>query len=261
MNLNENGLLALLIEGLSSKALAYTLLVLGYLVVMAAGYLLGSLNSAIIVSRALYKEDIRTHGSGNAGLTNMHRTYGMKAAGLTLLGDMLKTVLAIVIAGLLFGFGYLRAVSVSDACYVAALFTVLGHIFPVYYKFKGGKGVLVTATAVLVLAPIVFLILFVIFVLMVYLSKYVSLGSISAAMLFPIVMRAYFKAVFAGSPMTLFISAPVLLLMVLIVWCHRGNIVRIMNGTERKLTFQKKEADTQAEASAPTADEETDGNV
>ena len=254
MNINESGFMSLLIQGVSSELLAAVLLVLGYLTVMAAGYFLGSLNSAIIVSRALYKDDIRTHGSGNAGLTNMHRTYGMRAAGLTLLGDMLKTVLAIVIAGLLFGFGYVGAVSVCEGCYFAALCTVLGHIFPAYYKFKGGKGVLVTATAVLMLAPIVFVILFAVFVLVVYLSKYVSLGSVSAALLFPVVLRAYFIVVFSGKSLPGIVALCAIVLALLIVWCHRGNLSRIMDRTERKLTFQKKDGDT-------TQDEETDGHA
>lgn len=258
MNLNESGLIALAIENISSKPLAYALLLIGYLFVMAAGYLLGSLNSAIIVSRTLYKDDIRKHGSGNAGLTNMHRTYGMKAAGFTLLGDMLKTVLAIAVAGLLFGFGYLRAISVSDACYVAALFTVLGHIFPAYYKFKGGKGVLVTATAVLMLAPIIFLILFLVFVLIVYVSKYVSLGSVSVAVLFPVALRAYFKVVFSGASLPGLVALCSIVLALLIVWCHRGNLSRIMDRTERKLSFKKKPSEAHADDSADTADGETD---
>lgn len=260
MNLNESGLISLLIGKISSEPLAYVLLLIGYVIVMAAGYLLGSLNSAIIVSRALYKDDIRKYGSGNAGLTNMHRTFGMKAAGFTLLGDMLKTVLAIVVAGLLFGFGYIRGASVCDACYIAALFTVLGHIFPVYYKFKGGKGVLVTATAVLVLAPIIFLILFLVFVLVVYLSKYVSLGSVSVAMLFPVALRGYFKVTFAGAPLPGLVALCSILLALLIVWCHRGNLERIMNQTERKLSFKKKaekSADIEEDTGKET-DKETD---
>ena len=127
------------------------------LLVIFGSYLLGSINSSIIISKVLYRDDIRKHGSGNAGMTNMLRTYGKGAAGLTLLGDMMKTALAVLLAGILFGFNYVGGVSVGDGyCYVAGLFAVLGHIFPVYYGFKGGKGVLVTSTMALILTPIPF---------------------------------------------------------------------------------------------------------
>ena len=145
---------------------------------MIAAYLLGSINSAIILSKVFYGDDIRRHGSGNAGTTNMLRTYGGKAAILTLVFDMLKTVIAIFIAGILFGFQYLAAISVSQELYVAGLFAVLGHIFPIYYRGKGGKGVLCAATMGLMLSPIAFAILILLFVAIVWITKYVSLGSV-----------------------------------------------------------------------------------
>ncbi len=201
-------------------------------------YLLGSVNTAIIVSKLLYHEDIRTKGSGNAGMTNMLRNYGGKAAVLTLVGDLLKTVVAIVIAGLVFGFQYVGGVSISEPCYLAGLFAVLGHIFPIYYKFKGGKGVLATATMVLVLSPIAFAILILIFISLVAFSKYVSLGSVAAAILYPVVLQGYF-AVF-GTSMRPIMAICSIILSCLIVWCHRTNLVRIGNRTENKLSFGKK---------------------
>ena len=98
----------------------------------AGGYLLGSLSSAVIVSRALFSDDVRSHGSGNAGMTNMFRTYGKKAGVLTLCGDVLKTVVATLLGYL--WLGYIGA-------YLSGLFCMLGHMFPVFYKFRGGKGV------------------------------------------------------------------------------------------------------------------------
>ena len=210
------------------------------LLIVAVSYLLGSINSAIIVSRVLYHDDIRKHGSGNAGLTNTLRTYGGRAAGLTLLGDVLKTVLAILFAGVLFGFNYVKGVSTGEGfCYVAGLFSVLGHIFPIYYKFKGGKGVLSTSAMVLVLCPGVFLLLFILFALIVFMSRYVSLGSICAAGLFPIVLHSYFLIVLKAQPFGL-ITLSSIILAIMVILLHNENIKRIQARTERKLSFKKK---------------------
>jgi len=223
------------------------------LVVIAAAYLLGSINSAIIISKLVYHDDVRRHGSGNPGTTNMLRAFGKTAALMTLLGDMAKTALAILFAGVIFGFYYVGGISMHDGfCYVAGLFAVLGHVFPVYYKFKGGKGVLATATMALILAPIVFLILFAIFVAIVYFSRYVSLGSVSVAVLLPIVVDGYFKVVFGGAEITTpapaFVSLSCIVIACLIVWCHRENLQRIGNRTERKLSFKKKKQDDEEQA-------------
>ena len=210
------------------------------LLIVAVSYLLGSINSAIVVSRVLYHDDIRKHGSGNAGLTNTLRTYGAKAAGLTLLGDVLKTVLAILFAAVLFGFNYVRGVSTGEGfCYIAGLFSVLGHIFPIYYRFKGGKGVLSTAAMVLMLCPGVFLLLFILFCLIVFMSRYVSLGSICAAGLFPIVLHSYFLVILKAQPFGLITLTSVILAVTIIVF-HKENIKRIQSRTERKISFKKK---------------------
>ena len=210
------------------------------LLVIFGSYLLGSINSSIIISRTLYRDDIRKHGSGNAGMTNMLRTYGKGAAGLTLLGDMLKTALSILLAGILFGFNYTGGVSVGDGyCYVAGLFAVIGHIFPVYYGFKGGKGVLVTSTMALILTPLPFLILFALFVAIVWISKYVSLGSVTVAVLYPVVLHGYFL-VCLGINMPGMVAFATITLACIIVWCHRGNLQRIGDRTERKISFKKK---------------------
>ncbi len=251
-SLNEGGLLVYLFRnGVPSRGLYYFSYISFLLIVIAAAYLLGSLNSSIVVSRVLYHDDIRKHGSGNAGLTNTLRTYGLKAAGLTLLGDMLKTALGILVAGFLFGFWYRTGISTGDGmCYVAGLFSVLGHIFPIWYKFKGGKGVLATATMALILAPVPFLILFALFVAIVWMSKYVSLGSVCAAMLFPVTVHSYFLLVLGGRPLGL-VSLSTVLLAIIVVWCHRGNLKRISERTERKLSFKKK-----TEAEKPVAEEQ-----
>lgn len=226
-------------DTLSVEPLLYFGLLLGVLLI---AYFLGSINSAVLISKVIYRDDVRTHGSGNAGLTNMLRTYGKNAALLTLFGDISKTVIALIISALVFGFNYVGGISIGGnlgECYLAGLFAVLGHIFPVYYKFRGGKGVLVTSTMALVLSPIPFLILFAIFALVVWLSKYVSLGSVIVAMLYPILMHGYFALAF-GTFMPAFSAISTVALAIIIVWCHRANLVRIGNRTENKLSFGKK---------------------
>ena len=217
------------------------------LAAIVVSYLLGSINSAIIVSKVLYRDDIRKYGSGNAGMTNMLRTYGLGAAGLTLLGDVLKTVIAIVFTAFLFGFNYYKGISLNDGyCYMAGLFAVLGHVFPIYYGFKGGKGVLATAAMAIVLTPIPFLILITIFVIIVVASRYVSLGSVTVAVLYPVLVNAYIKFMFGMNPPGILILC-LILLAIFIVWCHRENLKRISNRTERKISIggKKKKEDNE----------------
>ena len=231
-------------HGQSINPTVFTITYVGFIIIsIVSAYLLGSINSAIIVSRVIYNDDVRKHGSGNPGLTNMQRTFGMGAAGLTLLGDLLKNVIAIFICAVLFGFNYIGGISDSDGyCYMAALFAIIGHIFPIYYKFKGGKGVLYTAVTALILAPLPALALILLFVGIVAVTKYVSLGSVCAAMLYPVAVNGYFNFALQGKTPGI-VSLSTVIVAVLIVWCHRGNLQRISNRTERKLSFRKKEKD------------------
>ena len=234
MSIFNTGLLSTF--SFSEKWQAYATQIAFIVLAIVVSYLLGSINSAIIVSKTLYRDDIRKYGSGNAGMTNMLRTYGLKAAGLTLLGDILKTVLAIVFTAFLFGFSYVRGISYNDGyCYMAGLFAVLGHVFPIYYGFRGGKGVLATAAMALVLTPIPFLILITLFVIIVYLSKYVSLGSVTVAVFYPVLVSAYIK--FLGLPTPGILMLCLIILAIFIVWCHRENLKRISNRTERKISI------------------------
>ena len=193
---------------------------------MIAAYLLGSLNFAIIISGKQYRQDIRTHGSKNAGTTNMMRTYGKKAAGLTLLGDLLKAVVACLIGYALIG---------QLGAYVAGLFCMIGHMFPIYYGFKGGKGVATAAATILMCNPIVFTILFVIFVLLVLMSKYLSLGSIMCMLLYPLVLNFIDTLLFGGCQYVIF----AVLMAVLVVMKHWENIKRLSKGKENKFSFKK----------------------
>ena len=135
------------------------LLIAVYLGICVIGYLLGSVNTAILVSKLMYGEDIRTKGSGNAGMTNVMRTYGKGPAAITFAGDLMKTLIAMTVGTLICGL---------NGAYFAGLFAVLGHIVPVYYKFKGGKGVSATAMFMLYADPLAFLVVFTIFVLIVW---------------------------------------------------------------------------------------------
>lgn len=241
MDILQNGLFDKLTEGLNlTGGAGYYALYIGLiLVVVIASYLLGAVNSAIVVSRTLYKEDIRTQGSGNAGMTNMLRTYGKGAAFLTWFGDMLKTVLSIVLAAIVFGFNYKNGISLNGICYLAGLSAVFGHVFPIYYGFKGGKGVLVTAIMALLVCPPIFVAFMSTFIIIVAISRYVSLASCIVASLFPVAVSLY--SVFLGGrlePLTVFATV---ILGAFIVWCHRSNIQRLKAGNEKKISIGKKE--------------------
>lgn len=235
MNILNNGLIGLIT---ADGVTYYLILAAAVLCAAVISYLLGSVNSAIVVSKALYKEDVRSHGSGNAGLTNMLRTYGKGAAALTLVGDMAKTALAVLFTALIFGFSYNGGISMSGYCYLAGLCAVLGHVYPIFYGFKGGKGVLVTAVTALILCPAVFGALITLFIIIVAISGYVSLGSIIVASLFPICVCLNSYLVSGGvSPLTV---ACTLFLGAFIVWCHRSNIKRLRSGTEKKISIGKR---------------------
>ena len=236
-NLNTGLLAYLFPDGIKTIVLFGSLFA-----VLLIAYFLGSINSAILFSRLVYKEDIRTKGSGNGGMTNMLRTYGGKAALMTLAGDLGKTAISIAIAGVVFGFNYVSGISVHPYLYLAGLFAVLGHVFPVYYGFKGGKGVLVTSTMALILTPLPFLILFGIFAAIFAMSHYVSLGSVSVAVLYPVLLHGMF-AVMLKSPMPGLIALSTIILACLIVWCHRENLKRISERTEKKTYLRKKKDD------------------
>ncbi len=243
MGFLNNGLISLLSNSkifADTKWQYYAIYALCVVFTVIISYLLGGANTAIIISKALYKEDIRSFGSGNAGLTNMLRTYGKGAAGLTLLGDMLKTALSVLIAGLIFGFSYQGGISLSPFCYLAGLSAVLGHVFPIYYGFKGGKGVLVTATMALILSPLHFAVLITVFIIIVAITGYVSLGSIVVASLFPITICLY-VALVLSAPLSAVTVISTFFLGGFIVWCHRSNIKRLAEGTEKKISVGKKD--------------------
>ena len=197
----------------------------------AAAYLLGSLSFSIIVTRLLYHKDIRTFGSGNAGMTNVLRTFGKGAAALTIVGDIGKGILAVLLAK--WAFGAFTAADPIYGAYIAAFCAVLGHVYPVYFGFKGGKGILVSVAVLMTVEWIPACILLGIFIIVVALTRYVSLGSCIAAVCYPVTILVY--SLITGDPcvwINVILSA---LIAVLILIMHRGNLVRLKNHTEKKL--------------------------
>lgn len=222
------------------------MLVIACIFTAVLSYLLGSLNFGVILSNKLKKDDVRNYGSGNAGTTNMLRNYGKGIAVLTILGDMMKVFAAIYIA--IFIFKYIpmplnldenSILASSDVNMLiksfAGFFCVLGHIFPCYFKFKGGKGVATSGGMVFAIDWRIALILLAVFLVIVLITRYVSLGSIVMAVLYPVFIFIFYRSV------VLTVIAVVFTLIVIIA--HRENIKKLINHTESKVSFksEKKE--------------------
>lgn len=198
------------------------------LIAIIAGYLFGCLNGSMMASHFIIKDDVRTHGSGNAGLTNFYRTYGARYALVVILCDMLKTVVAALIGGALFAPLGQRVLGVL----IAGIACSLGHIFPVFFSFRGGKGILSGGTLLWFIDWRVGLVAWLLFALLWAVSRYVSLGSVISSASAPV--TTFF--VFDGDPLYTLLC---LALAALVIWCHRGNIVRLVNGTENKFRWHK----------------------
>jgi glycerol-3-phosphate acyltransferase PlsY len=210
------------------------------IVVAIAAYFLGAVNGAIITSKTLFRKDIRQFGSGNAGLTNAYRVFGTKGAVGTLVIDILKAAAAVYLSQFLLGPQIEKLVTsanaIKDAHTIAKMyagfFAMVGHAFPIYYGFKGGKGVLVCGITALMINAWVGLLSIAVFALVTLMSKYVSLGSIVAGLIaFPL----FTMLIVQQSPATI-IS---IMCGILIVIMHIPNIIRLINGKETKLGAKK----------------------
>jgi len=206
-----------------------------YIVIAIIAYLIGSVNFSVITSKKMAGFDVREKGSGNAGTTNMLRSVGKKAALITLVLDILKGVIAIgiaIIIGLIF-----KNSDKALLVQIAALLVVLGHTFPIFFGFKGGKGVATALGVLLMVNWKIGLICLVFAVILMALTRMVSLGSVGAAVLFPVLTLFIHTnyTVSSGSGYLVFS----ILLAVLVAFNHRANIKRILNGTENKLSFKK----------------------
>ena len=207
-------------------------------------YLMGSVNPAILISKIFYRDDIRTHGSGNAGTTNMLRTYGKKAAAGTIIVDFGKAVLATLLGRLLFG---------EMGQSIAGFFVAFGHMFPIYYRFRGGKGVACFAMVALVISPLTFLGILFTFLVVLVGTRYVSLASVMAAMMFPLFMRA-----FAGDKALAVAMA--VLGAVFVVVMHRENLHRIWRNEESKFDFSVLRIRKKKKLPPASVDREQDGD-
>ncbi len=235
------------------------------IVCIALPYLMGGLNFAIILSKKKYGVDIRDFGSGNAGMTNMRRTFGKKAGVITLAGDMAKTVVSCLLGYLLLG---------RLGAYIAGFFCIMGHMFPLQYKFKGGKGVACTAIVVLMTDlgspvyyfPVIFVILLACFVFIVLSTKYLSLGSIMSVALFPLFRNAFEMSAFTAMSAEIakslesgveldayrqllysisltdvsFYAIISVMIAVMVIFMHRANMKRMLDREEPKFEIGKK---------------------
>ena len=244
-NTYVNGIIPTLASHAPSFALAF--FIAGLILSSLIAYLLGSLNFALILSKKMYGEDIRNYGSKNAGTTNMMRTYGKKAAILTILGDIFKGIIAVIIGSFIMG--------ATLGGYTAGLLCVIGHVFPIFYGFRGGKGVATAAAVILIVNPIVFLIMISVFLITVILTRYISLGSCLSAALFPFL--TYYSRLAVSPENRLPFSGIAFLcsfLMAILVICkHHENLKRLANGRESKFSFKKSKPTTDSsEKEEPT---------
>ena len=201
-----------------------------YIVVSIIAYFIGSISFSVIFSRKFAGFDVRDKGSGNAGTTNVLRTVGKKVAALTLLCDVLKGVIAILIA-ILAGKIW-TDIDVEILKYLAGFFAILGHNFPIFFEFRGGKGVATALGVLITLNWKIGLICLIFALVLIIFTKMVSVGSVMAAVLYPIL------TIFMGE--TKFASIIIsLLIALLVIYRHRENLKRLKNGTENKLSFKK----------------------
>ncbi len=218
-------------------------MILALILSVLLGYLVGSINSSIVLSK-LKKNDIRNHGSGNAGATNTLRVMGKAAAAAVVVGDALKAVITFFAA-----WGIARAFSLdaelTEYCkYLAALFTVLGHNFPVFFGFKGGKGILTSTTVIFLFDWKIGLMVLFVGVALIALTRFVSVGSMAGCVLYPMFVYAF------NSGETLFYEklhlVLALILGVLGIFRHRSNIQKLLKGTESRIGDKSKKTEGSA---------------
>ena len=213
-------------------------MILSRVICLAIGYVLGLFQTGFIYGK-LHHIDIREYGSGNAGATNTLRTLGWKAGLITFLGDAGKAMLSMLIAWLLFREKYPEAVHLLEM--YAGLGTVLGHNFPFYMKFKGGKGIACTAGFLLAFYPPLAVLCLLVFVVTVAATRYVSLGSILVSLCF------YIQLLIFGQMGHIRVNAGLLpevyavgaVFTILAIWRHRANVKRLLTGTENKIPVSK----------------------
>jgi glycerol-3-phosphate acyltransferase PlsY len=192
----------------------------GFIVLLVLAYLLGSIPFGVIVGKLFYDVDVRRHGSGNVGTTNVFRVLGKRAGVAVMALDMFKGFLPALIASWLF--------NPWAAIFIAAA-PVVGHMYSVFLKGSGGKGVATGAGVVLALVPLAFVIIFVVWLTLIVITRYVSVASLVAAFLVPVLVIAF------DDPLPYCIAG--VLVAIIVWWAHRDNIRRLANGTENRATL------------------------
>ena len=209
-----------------------------YIIIAVIAYLIGSINFSIILSKRMAGFDIREKGSGNAGTTNMLRAVGKKAAVITLICDILKGVVSILIAVL--AGKIIKNLDNALLVQLAGIFVIIGHTFPVFFKFKGGKGIATALGVLLMINWQIGLICLIFALVLMALTKMVSVGSIAAAILFPI-LAAFIDQNYivptSNSNWSYLVFS--IIVALLVIFNHRANVQRILNGTENRLSFKK----------------------
>jgi glycerol-3-phosphate acyltransferase PlsY len=210
-----------------------------YIIVAIVAYLLGSISFSVIISKKMAGFDVREKGSGNAGSTNVLRTVGKKAAIITLICDILKGVIAILVGfltGKIFS-GLDNALLIQ----LAGVFVILGHTFPVFFRFRGGKGVATALGVLLMTNWQIGLICLVFALILIALTRMVSVGSIAAAILFPVLVlfidQNYIVSTSGWDNWSYFIYSVIVALLV--IFNHRENLKRLLSGTENTISFKK----------------------
>ena len=212
-----------------------------YIIMGIIAYLIGSVNFSVLISKKVAGFDLREKGSGNAGTTNMLRTVGKGAAAVTLILDILKGVVAIWVA---IGYGNLVAwlaklvVDNSILVQIAGIFVIVGHTYPIYFGFKGGKGVATALGILLTTNYQIGLICLVFAIVLMILTQMVSVGSLGAAILYPVLTLFLSNNNFIVSGNYLLYS---IIIALIVIFNHRTNVKRLLNGTENKISFKKKE--------------------
>ncbi len=190
---------------------------MNYLILAIVGYMFGCVPCSYLVAKSMGNIDVRQHGSGNAGATNVLRTVGKKAALFALLGDIAKGLIPAIIGRLLFG---------VEGAMVCAMFAVIAHCYPITLGFKGGKGVATAGGMIFGVNPLIAVCLLIYILGIVRITKYVSLASVTAAIIYPLIVLVIY-----GTPITIGISS---LLALLVIFKHHANISRLIKGTESK---------------------------
>lgn len=207
-----------------------------YIVMAIIAYAIGSINFSVIISRKMAGFDVRDKGSGNAGTTNVLRSVGIKAAVLTLICDILKGVVSILIAVLIGNI--VREVDKALLVQIAGIAVIVGHTFPIFFEFRGGKGVATSLGVLLMTNWQIGLICLVFALVIIIFTRMVSMGSIGAAILFP-VLTLFINEHFIVEATSFKYLIYSLIIAAFVIFNHRENIKRILNGTENKISFKK----------------------